>query len=266
MVSGIWRPFAAVVAFTLAALTFGCLGCSSDTARAAAGTGGQTASGGSAGNGGASGAGGTGAAGKGDAAVADAAKPFVMLFDFATAAQSSAAAVANPSDSNTADIGVHPSGVDAGGLATVAWDGKVGSPDPGSLQIHLPCDAYGQFVDYQFTLPIITDMGGKTLSVMLRLDSGFSPDATAPGYLLLYAKSGDNWDWGQAAAVQIAPSSAGQWIEYRMSMSAPATGSSAAFDPGYVKAVGVQINAGAGAGATDLPTPATFHLDSIGVQ
>jgi hypothetical protein len=257
MVSGIWRPYAAVVAFTIAA---GLNGCGSDAARSPTGTGGQTATGGAPGTGGA------GGMVKGDAAASDAAAPFVYLFDFATAAQSSAATVANPSDSNTADIGVHPSGGDAGGLATVSWDGQVGSPDPGSLQIHLPCDAYGQFVDYQFTLPIITDMGGKTLSVMLRLDSGFSPDATAPGYVLLYAKSGDNWDWGQAATVHIAPSSAGQWIQYTMSMNAPATGSSASFDPGYVKAVGVQINTGAGSGAAAPPSPATFHLDSIGVQ
>ena len=86
----------------------------------------------------------------------------------------------------------------------VSWDGQVGSPAAGSLQIHMPCNAYGQFVDYQFVLPVISDMGGRTVSVMLRLDSGFSPDPAAPGYVLLYAKSGDNWDWGQAAAAPIA--------------------------------------------------------------
>jgi hypothetical protein len=264
MVSGIWRSAgAALVAFTLVALE---IGCSSDTARSPTGTGGQQPTGGSSGTGGSAGTTGAGGMLKGDAAVSDAAAPFVTLFDFATAAQTSAAAVANPSDSNTADLGVHPSSGDAGGLATVAWDKQVGSPAPGSLQIHLPCEAYGQFVDYQLILPIISDMGGKTLSVMLRLDSGFSPDATAPGFVLLYAKSGDNWDWGQAAAVPVAPSSAGPWIQYTMKMSAPATGSSTSFDPGYVKAVGVQLNTGAGAGAAAPPTPATFHLDTIGVQ
>jgi hypothetical protein len=161
---------------------------------------------------------------------------------------------------------VHPSSVDAGGLATVSWDDQVGAPAPGSVQIHLPCNAYGQFVDYQLILPIITDMGGRTVSLMLRLDSGFSPDAAAPGYVLLYAKSGDNWDWGQAAAVSIAPTSAGQWVEYSFSMAAPATGTSASFDPGYVKSIGLQINTGAGTGATALPTPAVFHLDTVGYQ
>ena len=75
----------------------------------------------------------------------------------------------------------------------------------------MPCDAYGQFVDYQLVLPIITDMGGKTLSLSIRLDSGFSP-AGAPGRVLLYAKSGDNWDWGQAQRPPSTPTSIGQWV------------------------------------------------------
>jgi hypothetical protein len=147
-------------------------------------------------------------------------------------------------------------------LATVGWDAQVGAPEVGSVQIQMPCNAYGQFVDYQFILPIISDLGGKTVSLMLRLDSGFS----SAGYVLLYAKSGDNWDWGQAAAAAIAPTSVGQWVKYSFPMSALATGTSANFDPGYVKSVGLQINTGAGAGATALPNPAVFHLDTIGYQ
>ncbi len=260
MVSGMWRVNAALVAFTLA----GAAGCGGG----AAGPGGAGGAAGQIGAAGAIGVGGS-AAGSGaatDAAPTDAARPFVTLYDFATVAQISAAAVANSADTNTGDIGVHPSGVDGGGLASVGWDGQAGSPDPGSLQIQMPCNAYGQFVDYQFILPIITDMGGKTLSLMLRLDSGFSPDAAAAGSVLLYAKSGDNWDWGQAAAVPIAPTSAGQWIQYTFPMAAPSRVSSANFDPGYVKSVGLQINTGSANGVTALPTPASFHVDSIGYQ
>jgi hypothetical protein len=260
MVSGMWRVNAALVAFTLA----GAAGCGGG----AAGPGGAGGAAGQIGAAGAIGVGGSAAGGGAatDAAPTDAARPFVTLYDFATVAQISAAAVANSADTNTGDIGVHPSGVDGGGLASVGWDGQAGSPDPGSLQIQMPCNAYGQFVDYQFILPIITDMGGKTLSLMLRLDSGFSPDAAAAGSVLLYAKSGDNWDWGQAAAVPIAPTSAGQWIQYTFPMAAPSRASSANFDPGYVKSVGLQINTGSANGVTALPTPASFHVDSIGYQ
>jgi hypothetical protein len=255
MFSGIWRVAAALVAFTLAAAG-GCGG-------GAASPGGVGGAAGQIGAAGATGAGGNPAA---DGAAPDAPPAFVTLYDFATIAQLSAASVANSVDTNTSDLGVHASGVDGGGLAGITWDGQAGSPTPGSLQIQMPCDAYGQFVDYQFVLPIVTDMGGKTLSLMLRLDSGFSPSAAAEGYVLLYAKSGDNWDWGQAAAAPIAPTSVGQWIRYTFAMSAPAASSSQSFDPGYVKSVGLQINTGSANGVTDLPTPATFHLDTIGYQ
>lgn len=259
MISGTGRAGAPLVAFTFATL-LGVAGCGGSGA-------GPTGTGGAAGQLGAAGAAGAGGAKpETDGAMADAPSSFITIFDFATIAEAAVATVANGADTNAADIGVHSSGGDGGGIATVSWDGQVGSPAAGSLQIHMPCNAYGQFVDYQFILPVISDMGGRTVSVMLRLDSGFSPDPAAPGYVLLYAKSGDNWDWGQAAAAPIAPASAGQWVKYSFAMSAPATGSYPTFDPGYVKSVGVQINTGAGTGATGLPTPAVFHLDTIGSQ
>jgi hypothetical protein len=264
MVSGIRPVNAGLVAFTLAAgLALG--GLAGGCGGSGAGPGGT---GGAAGNGaaGTSAMGGAGGKAAPDAATTDAAAPFVSVFDFAVIAQAAVATVANGGDTNPGDLGVHASGADGGGLATIGWDGQAGSPEPGSLQIHLPCNAYGQFVDYQFVLPIITDMGGKTLSLMLRLDGGFSPEVAAEGYVLLYAKSGDNWDWGQTAAVPIAPTSAGQWIQYTFPMAAPSRASSSNFDPGYVKSVGLQINTGSANGVTSLPTPATFHLDSIGYQ
>jgi hypothetical protein len=255
MVSGSGRWPARLVAFTAAATVLGC-------GAGAAVPGGSAGAGGTGAGGGAGGVAGTTGSGATDASGEAAASPFIYLYDFGTLAQSNAVQVADMSDSNPTDLGVHANGVDGGGLARASWDGQAGAPDPGSVQIQIPFDAYGQFVDYQFVLPVITDMGRKTLSLMLRLDSGFSPT----GYVLLYAKSGDNWDWGQAAAVPIAPTSAGQWLAYTFAMSAPAGGTSANFDPGYIKSVGVQINTGAGTGATVLPTPAVFHLDSIGYQ
>ena len=261
MISG-FRAFVAITwALPLAIALAPSAGCGSSAASADGGSG----RGGSSGSSGQGGQGGSAGAAATDASAEAAVPPFVPLFTFDTLAGISAAQVANSADSSPADLGVHANGVDGGGLATTKWDGQIGSPDVGSLEIQLPSDAYGQFVDYQLILPIITDMGGKTLSLMLRLDSGFSPDAAAPGYVLLYAKSGDNWDWGQTAPVHIAPTSAGQWIQYSFPMSALAQGSSATFDPGYVKAVGIQLNTGGG-GVTDFPTPAVFHVDTIGYQ
>lgn len=250
----VWLGFGCVTALAGA---LGAAGCSSDTNASAA----MSGSGGAGGTTG--GAGGTGltADGSGDAASSG----LVMLYDFAYPSQISAAAVSNPSDTNKNDLGVYTNGADGGARASTSWDSKVGSPDAGSLEIQLPTVAYGQFVDYQFVLPAVTDMGRRTLSIWLRLDSGFNP-AGQPGSVLLYAKSGDNWDWGQAAPAVLDPAQAGQWVSYTYAMSDPGSGSTPAFDPGYVRAVGVHIDTGAGTGATAPPTPAVFHLDSIGYQ
>jgi hypothetical protein len=187
MISG-FRAFVAITrALPLAIALAPAAGCGSSAASAdgGSGRGGSSGSSGQGGQGGPVGQAGSAGAAASDASGEAAVSPFVPLFTFNTLAGISAAQVANSADSNPADLGVHANGVDGGGLATTKWDGQVGSPDVGSLEIQLPCNAYGQFVDYQLILPIITDMGGKTLSLMLRLDSGFSPDAAAPGYVLL---------------------------------------------------------------------------------
>ncbi len=221
----------------------------------ATGGGGGASTGGAAG--GASGAAGT----KADAAATDGAAPTSYFFTFTTAADVSAAAISNPSDTNKGDLSVFAAS-DGGPRATTGFDMTVGSPTAGSLEIDLPCDGYNQFVDYQFILPVITDVGRKTVSVMIRLDSGFSPS----GFVYLYAKSGDNWDWGQSNSQAIAPSSAGQWVSYTFPMASLGAGSTPAFDPGYVKAIGVHIDTGGGTGATGLPTHAVLHLDSVGYR
>ncbi len=260
MISG-FRAFVAITgAITLAPLT----GCGGGAGSGGSGGGaGQIATGGGLGQGGEGGAAGTGPS---DASGEAAVSPFVPLFTFNTLAGISAAQVANSADSNAADLGVHASGVDGGGLATVKWDQTLGSPDVGSLEIQMPCNAYGQFVDYQFACRSSPTWGARRCRSCSASTAGSRPTRRRPDLVLLYAKSGDNWDWGQTAPVHIAPASAGQWIRYTFPMSALAQGSSASFDPGYVKSVGIQINTGGGSGATGLPTPAVFHVDTIGYQ
>jgi hypothetical protein len=187
------------------------------------------------------------------------------FFTFSGAADLAAAAISNPTDTDKNDLSVFAA-ADGGPRAVTSLDSTTGDPTPGSMELDLPCNAYGQFVDYQFILPVITDLGKRTLSVMIRLDSGFSPDPSAPGNVYLYAKSGDNWDWGQGAAQPIAPTSVGQWIQYTFPMASPASGSTAMFDPGYVKAVGIHLTTGTGTGASGPPTPAVFHIDSVGYE
>lgn len=229
-------------------------------------TAGATGAGGVAGVAGTAGGGSTGAAGT--HAATDASIPGGYFFTFSTAADVAAAAISNPSDTDKNDLSVFAA-ADGGPRATTSLDTTTGDPTAGSMELDLPCNAYGQFVDYQFILPVITDLGERTLSVMIRLDSGFSPDPSAPGNVYLYAKSGDNWDWAQGstqAIVPISSTSPGQWIKYTFPMATPASGSTAMFNPGYVKAVGIHLTTGAGTGASGPPTPAVFHIDSLGYQ
>jgi hypothetical protein len=159
-----------------------------------------------------------------------------------------------------------------------SWDGQNGAPDPvahaGSLRIDAPFSAYtqpDQSVDFQFMLrsaPV--DLTGKTLFVYLKLDSGFSPDPSAPGGLIFYAKSGMNWDWGQAPWLNLDPTVVGQWRKYVFNLSTAESGATniAPFDPSQVMSIGIKLDTGSPT-ITPLPAPpapAVFHIDSIGYQ
>jgi hypothetical protein len=160
------------------------------------------------------------------------------------------------------------------------WDSQDGAPDPvanqGSLKLEVPFSAYtqpDQCVDFQFLLdnrPV--DLTGKMLFVYLKLDSGFSPDPSAPGGFIFYAKSNEtNWDWGQAPWQNLDPSTAiGKWRKYtfNLSMAESGTANVAPFDPSQVTTIGIRLDTGTPT-LTPLPsppTPAVFHVDSIGYQ
>ena len=246
------RWVAAVTGLALALTVSGCSGRASDTG-ASTGTGGGAAATSTATTGSASSTSST------SSSTSSGGFTFIYSFDTDTDIQSAQPADATDTDPN--DLGVNGSP-----KAAASFDATVGNPDPGSLKVELPCTAYNQFVDYQFIFPINQDLGDKTLSVMLMLDEGFTPDPNAPGGIILYAKSGDNWDWGQASWANIGPDMVGKWTEFTFPMSDPGTGSTAQFDPAVLRSIGIKLDTGTGTGTTLLPTPAVFHIDSIGYR
>jgi hypothetical protein len=162
--------------------------------------------------------------------------------------------------------------------STFSWDSQDGAPDlvrdAGSLRILAPFSAYtqpDQAVDFQFMLdnpPV--DLTGKTLFMYLKLDSGFSPDPSAPGGLIVYAKSNEtNWDWGQAAWQNLDPATVvGKWRKYTFKLANAESGNTnvAPFDPSQVMSIGMKLDTGTPT-TNPLPAPpteATFHVDSIG--
>ncbi|MBN1607353.1 MAG: hypothetical protein JW940_12015 [Polyangiaceae bacterium] len=160
--------------------------------------------------------------------------------------------------------------------STFSWDSQDGAPDKvadaGSMRIEAPFSEYtqpDQAVDFQFMLdgrPV--DLTGKTLFLYLKVDSGFSPDPSAPGGLMFYAKSHEtNWDWGQAPWMNI-DSANHNWRKYTFKLADAESGETnkAPFDPSQVMSIGIKLDTGSPSDPTavDPPAPATFHLDTIG--
>ncbi|MGA2447712.1 MAG: hypothetical protein ABTD50_03450 [Polyangiaceae bacterium] len=177
---------------------------------------------------------------------------------FDTASELDRVKPANPAGTDPNDLTVH-----GNPKAVLRFDGAIGYPERGSLEVHIPCTAYGQYVDYLIALPGPTDLRKKVLSARIRLDDGFSPELSAPGGVVLYAKSGDNWDWGQAAWVNVSIDETGTWKEYTFELDKPAPGSSGSFDAARVQAVGIKFDTGSGEGAAERPSPAVFHVDTM---
>jgi hypothetical protein len=144
-------------------------------------------------------------------------------------------------------------------------DSAAGQPAAnGSLKIVAPFTGYMQSVDYQVIIEPQIDLTGKVLSMWIRLDSGFTPDPSAPGGMIFYAKSGTDWAWGQGAWTNIAVTDIGIWKEVKFDMRFPDPGTTATFVTTSIRAVGFKIDSGTPLTTVAMPTAATFHIDSIG--
>jgi hypothetical protein len=242
------------------ALVFATVACSSGSD--SNDTGPVTSTGGSAGTGPSAGGDTGGGAGGAGGAVA----PPVFLYTFTDLMDVNAAEAANTT----------PPANDLTPTTTFSLDSTDGAPEPtvnaGSLKIEAPFSAFttpDQAVDFQFKLvgaPL--DLTGKTLFLYLKLDSGFVSDPNAPGGFIFYAKSGPNWDWGQAPWQNLDPTRVNKWYKYifKLASAQPATGG-VPFDPSQVMSIGLKIDTGSPTSTpTADPGAAVFHLDTIGYQ
>jgi len=260
-----------VVRAACACLTVFALGCSEGTDDPQTGTGGTAGSAGSSGSGGSSGGstGGTGATGGSGTGGSSGAGTVTLLLAFDAESDVAKLGVGAPP---AGDAGGDPNdlsvGTDSGAQAALSFDAAEGDPAPGSLRLEMPTTAYEQYVDYQLVLsPGLQDFSGRILTLKIRLDEGFSPDPSAPGGIIFYAKSGAAYDWGQAAWANILPESQGTWVEVVFDTNNPDTdASTAGFDATRLQSIGFKIHTGSGLNATLQPTPAVFHLDSIGYR
>lgn len=188
-----------------------------------------------------------------------------------------------------ADNGIDPNNLSAQAILT--WDSDGGTaplapdqgPVNGMMSVTIPFSAYNQKADFHVTmLPTAAmNLSSSTLLVWVKLDAApdggvpFSPSASAPGGFVIYIKTGNAFVYGQAAYKNINATSH-DWALYtfdvKNKVDLPSSPNWAdAGDPTAVVEIGFYIHTGGG-GSTDggpspypNPSPATFHIDSIGV-
>ena len=158
---------------------------------------------------------------------------------------------------------------------TLSWDSTEGNPDPGALKAVAGFNGYRQNVTVQYNWPTTDpqDFSGKTLRVRVKVESGLVADPSFPGGVQMFVKTGENWTYGQA------PGTAGNgwsnietmgtWIDVEFpvddALTYPAAGTVTDFDPSQVLAIGVIISTN-GTEGDDLPTEATFFIDSFTIE
>ena len=161
-------------------------------------------------------------------------------------------------DPGQINLGDPNSGV-AGGMPTMTFDGTVGSPSSGSLQVVVPYSGANQYVDIQNTGMFSTvpaNWTGGTLHVRVRADSGSFVGVVEP-YAITIPKS---FVFG-GTSTNFAKNN-NDWQEFTVNLTTPVKADSG-YDPTQVIIFGLQINSGS-SGASQAPI--TFHVDSFSVS
>lgn len=151
--------------------------------------------------------------------------------------------------------------------ASKDFDGA--SATPGSMMIQATYTNWNQSVSVEVNGPSDAnnnpiDLTGKTLHAKVQLVKGLSPNPSAPGGVVFYIKTGSAYDWGQAPWTNL--NSPGTWIDVAFDTSAPASGSSANFNPKLPIQMGFQISSGGGGtvGAFgSVPQDTVVYIDQI---
>ena len=165
----------------------------------------------------------------------------------------------------------------------VSYDDAVGDDqvggDPGSMQVVVPFTGYNQqsLIQWIFSPasppPIAgptLDLGGKTLFVRIRVDSGGNPDpASNPAGFVLAVKTGSSYAYGSSGYHNLPAPGGSSFLEIDLPLSSPPMDAATGFDATQTIAIELHFDTGSGpAAGVDaggaLPTTATFHVDTIG--
>ena len=140
--------------------------------------------------------------------------------------------------------------------STLVHDPSSGEPDDGSLILTVPFTDDGDDVSIAVEFPVGVDLRGKTFAARVRVDDGLG-EPTSPGGVQIYAKTGDDYAWGDAGWAEIGQSSNYQIVTFDTDELVTDEG----FDASEVREIGVHFYSGERNGQS---APTVIHIDSIG--
>lgn len=243
------RSLAFVVSLTLGSLSFACGDKGSGDGLETGGGAGTTASGGSGGSGGA-GVGGSSGDGAGGAPAEE-----MVLYAFDSTVEGFKFEDYVPEDATYTNVGAS---------STLSWDDGTGPDElPGRLKLEMAFDAPNQLADIQLNMPA-QDWTSKTLRVSVMVESGFSPDPSAPGGAYLFVKTGADYVWARGLDPNLLPAAFGTWVPLSIELSDPNVFNDN-YDESQTVSIGVQFYTGMG-GELGPPTATVAYVDQFTIQ
>ncbi len=124
------------------------------------------------------------------------------------------------------------------GGSSLAFAADLGDPRPGALVVTVPFDGPNQKIELNVVAEPAVNVSGHVLRARVRLASGLSSDANAPGGIKLFAKSGNDFVYVSGRWRYFAK--AGEWLDVSLDPAAPdlTTGS---FNLKDVREVGFEL-------------------------
>jgi hypothetical protein len=147
--------------------------------------------------------------------------------------------------------------IEGGSPPSLSWDGTVGHPAVGSLEVDATFTAYNQFVLSTLSLSPLIDATGKTAHVFVRVDTADGGAGFAGG-AQLEANSTTSYHGATGTYTTLTP---GQWKELTLNLAAQTS----PFDASQIIQFSVNFSTGAGpdGGTFGAPVHAVFHIDSL---
>jgi hypothetical protein len=138
----------------------------------------------------------------------------------------------------------------------VRYDSQNGDKTPGALRLSAPFDGSNQKIEVQATFNPI-DLRGRTIVARVRLGSGLSADATNPGGIKLFVKTGASFNYASGAWAYLRPGEG--WVDVTFDCDAPVLVPSE-FDASQVRQLGVELRTFT---ETTQVSPAVVYLDAV---